>query len=155
MFILLFICWVIFNQNFTLEIALFGLVISLIVYLFICKFMDYSIQKDFFIIKKLPKIVGYIVCLIVEIIKANFTLFHIYFHKKDREAVIVSFETTLKTRIARSLLANSITLTPGTITMELKGNVLKVHCYDKSLAVGLDHTIFEEKIKKLEEGYDA
>lgn len=156
MFILLFACWVIFNQNFTLEIALFGVAISAVVYLFICKFMDYSVQKDLFIMKKFPRILAYILRLIVEILKANFTLFRIYFSKKkNREPVIVSFETSLQTRIGRSLLANSITLTPGTITMELKGNVLKVHCYDKSLAVGLDHTVFEEKIKKLEEGFDA
>ena len=43
MFIMFFLCWVIFNQAFTLEIAIFGIVISAALYLFCCKFMGFSI----------------------------------------------------------------------------------------------------------------
>ena len=67
---------------------------------------------------------------------------------------MVTFESRLKTRTARVFLANAITLTPGTITVKVKGNMLTVHCYDKSLAEGLDDTIFEKKLLKLEEGWD-
>ncbi len=35
-----------FNGALTVEIAVFGLVISAAMYLFICKFMNYSIHKD-------------------------------------------------------------------------------------------------------------
>jgi multicomponent Na+:H+ antiporter subunit E len=40
---------------------------------------------------------------------------------------IVKIKTRLKTDIARVFLANSITLTPGTMTVELKDDVLYIH----------------------------
>lgn len=155
MFLLFFICWVIFNQSFTLEIALFGIAISALVYLFICKFMDYSIKKDLFIMKKLPLIVAYIFVLVWEVIKANFSLWvNFYIRKSLKEPVLVTFKTRLQSRIARTLLANSITLTPGTITTTMEGNVLTVHCVDKSLAKGLNDSVFERRLLKLEEGFN-
>jgi multicomponent Na+:H+ antiporter subunit E len=40
---------------------------------------------------------------------------------------IVKIKTTLKSDIARVFLANSITLTPGTMTVELKDDTLYIH----------------------------
>ncbi len=155
-FILFFVCWIVFNQAFTLEIAIFGVVLAALMLAFVCKFMDYSIKKDFVLLKKFPAMLAYAFVLICEIVKANFNLFRLFFlHSKDkREPVMVTFESKLKTRTARVFLANAITLTPGTITVKVKGNKLTIHCYDKSLAEGLDNTIFEKKLLKLEEGWD-
>lgn len=156
MFILFFICWVVFNQAFTLEIAIFGLVLSAVMLLFMCKFMDYSIKKDIVLLKKFPSMIIYALVLLKEIIKANFVLYKLFFlHSKEkREPVMVTFESRLKTRTARVFLANAITLTPGTISVKVKGNKLTVHCYDKSLAAGLNDTVFEKRLLKLEEGWD-
>ena len=156
MFILFFICWIVFNQAFTLEIAIFGIVLAMLMFLFICKFMDYSVKKDLVFLRKFPQMLAYAAVLLVEIIKANFTLYRLFFFraKEKREPVLVTFESRLKTRTARVFLANAITLTPGTITVKLKGNKLTVHCYDKSLAQGLNDTVFERKLLKLEEGWD-
>jgi multicomponent Na+:H+ antiporter subunit E len=41
---------------------------------------------------------------------------------------IVKVRTGLKTRMGRLMLANSITLTPGTLTVEVSGEWLYVHC---------------------------
>ena len=156
MFILFFVCWIVFNQAFTLEIAIFGIVLSVVMFLFICKFMDYSIKKDIILLKKFPQIIAYALILLKEIIKANFVLYRLFFlHSKEkREPVMVTFESRLKTRTARVFLANAITLTPGTITVKVKGNMLTVHCYDKSLVAGLNDTVFEKRLLKLEEGWD-
>ena len=43
---------------------------------------------------------------------------------------IVKVRTTLTSRVGRLLLANSITLTPGTLTVELEGEWLYVHWVD-------------------------
>jgi len=40
---------------------------------------------------------------------------------------IVKIKTRLESDIARVLLANSITLTPGTMTVEIKGDTLYIH----------------------------
>ncbi len=41
---------------------------------------------------------------------------------------IVKVPTTLKTNLAKTFLANSITLTPGTLTVDIVGSDLYVHC---------------------------
>lgn len=64
---------------------------------------------------------------------------------------MVKFKTNLKTRPGRILLANSITLTPGTITVSLSDDEYVVHCLDKSLAQGIDSSIFVELLEKMEE----
>lgn len=156
MFFVLFFCWIVFNQNFTLEIAIFGIVISAAIYAFACKFMNFSIKKDIFFFKKFPIVVVYFLVLFREVIKANFVLIKTFLiGKKKREAVIVQFESKLKHPFARVFLANAITLTPGTITVSLEGNTFKVHCFDKSLAVGLTDSVFEKYLLKIEEGYES
>ncbi len=40
---------------------------------------------------------------------------------------IVKVRTVLKTRLAKSFLANSITLTPGTLTVDIQGQDLYIH----------------------------
>ena len=49
------------------------------------------------------------------------------------------------------MLANSITLTPGTITVSLEGDTYCVHCLDKSMAEGIESSIFVQKLHRIEE----
>ena len=74
MYFLYFLLWVIFNGNFTLEICLFGIVIAAAVFAFTCKFMDYSVALEISNLKKLGKFLRYVCVLIIEIVKANFTV---------------------------------------------------------------------------------
>lgn len=151
MYILFFLLWVMFNGQLTLEIAIFGLVIAAAMYLFICKFMDYSIRKDNVILKEIGYILQYIGLLLWEIVKANMvTIRFIMSIKHKNEPVLVSFKTTLKTQTAKSLLANSITLTPGTITVSLEEDEYVVHCLDKSFSEGLADSSFVKLLTKME-----
>lgn len=151
MYILFFLLWVMFNGQLTLEIAIFGLVIAAAMYFFVCKFMDYSIRKDIVIIKEIGYILQYIGLLLWEIVKANMaTIRFIMSIKHKNEPVLVSFKTTLKTQTAKSLLANSITLTPGTITVSLEEDEYVVHCLDKSFSEGLEDSSFVKLLTKME-----
>ena len=53
MFVLLFALWILFNGKITLEICLFGLVISGAIYLFAIKLLDYDPKKELKALKKL------------------------------------------------------------------------------------------------------
>lgn len=152
MYILFFLMWVVFNGKLTVEIAIFGLVIAAVMYAFLCKFMDYSIAKDIAICKKSIFILYYIAVLIKEIIKANMaTMRLIVSPKRVAEPVLVRFKTNLKSKTARVILANSITLTPGTITVSLEEDEYVVHCLDKSMAEGMDCSVFVKLLSKLEQ----
>lgn len=41
---------------------------------------------------------------------------------------IVKFESYLESELAMTILANSITLTPGTVTIEIEGSCFYIHC---------------------------
>ena len=66
------------------------------------------------------------------------------------EPVLVSFSSDMKTDLGKAFLANAITLTPGTITVMLENSEFVVHCLDKSLAAGMDSSVFVQLLKKLE-----
>ena len=151
MYIFFFLVWMIFNGAITAEIVLFGLVISAVMYIFICKFMNFSIRKDLAYMKRLPRILQYICVLVWEIVKANFAVMKLMTASRyELEPVLVRFRTDLKTKQARVALANSITLTPGTITVSLEEDEYVVHCLDKDLAEGMNHSRFVELLEKLE-----
>ena len=151
MFLLFFLVWIIFNGNITVEIAVIGLAVAAAVFAFICKFMDYSLKKEILLYKKLLAFIGYVIILIIEIIKANIAVIHMIVTQREVvEPVIVKFRTSLRTETARVILANSITLTPGTITVSLEGDEYEVHCLDKSLAEGIEDSMFVKLLEKME-----
>lgn len=151
MYLIFFFIWIIFNGQFTWEIAAFGVVISGAMYWFICRFMNYKPRMDVLLCKKFFLILQYIFVLIKEIIKANFAVIKMIMSSRyELEPVVVRFRTDLKTAPARILLANSITLTPGTITVSLEENEYVVHCLDKELAKGINNSLFVTLLKRLE-----
>jgi multicomponent Na+:H+ antiporter subunit E len=152
MLLLFFLAWIIFNGRVTLEIVLFGIVISLAVFWFLCKFMDFSIQRERNFYRKLPRLLQYGYVLVREIVSANLTVCRMILTRKETmEPVIVRVHTDLKTETAKVILANSITLTPGTITVSMSGQELLVHCLDKSLSEGMEDSVFVKLLQKLEE----
>ena len=151
MFFLFFLIWIIFNGQFTWEIAGFGIVISGLIYWFTCRFLGYRPGTDLILLKKLFQILQYVFVLIKEIVKANFAVIRMITSSRyEIEPAVVRFKSDLKTAPARILLANSITLTPGTITVLLEEDEYVVHCLDKELAEGMNHSIFVELLEKLE-----
>ena len=152
MLLLFFLVWVVFNGRLTLEIALFGIAVAAAVFAFVCRFMDYSVQKELRFYRLLPAFVQYLYYLIKEIILANLGVCRMILTRKEQmEPVIVHVHAKLKSETARVILANSITLTPGTITVSLTDDNLLVHCLDKSLAEGMEDSVFVRLLQKMEE----
>ena len=151
MYIILFLAWIIFNGAVTTEIVCFGVVIALCVFFFLCKFMDYSISKEIRLMKRAGYFIWYLCVLLREIGKANFGVIRIILNTKEKpKPVMVSFKTDLKSQMARVILANSITLTPGTITVSLKEDVYIIHCLDKRFADGIEESVFVQMLRKME-----
>lgn len=153
MFLIYFLLWVIFNGNFTLEIAVFGVIIAAAVFAFTCKFADYSIEKEKMLCRNFFRILRYVVVLVIEIVKANFAVVRLILTQEEEiEPALVSFRSDLKTAAGRTALANAITLTPGTITVLLEDDVYTVHCLDESLADGMNESVFVKMMEEIEKG---
>ena len=60
MLLLFYLVWVVFIGRLTLEIALFGIAVAAAVFAFVCRFMDYSVQKELRFYRLLPAFVQYL-----------------------------------------------------------------------------------------------
>ena len=153
-FFVVFALWIIFNGKITLEICLIGLLLSAAIYYFAKKFIGFGEGAGLkgFSVKRIPYLIEYLGVLIWEIIKANVMVIKMTLAKDlEFEPAIIYFKTDLKEQTSRVMLANSITLTPGTITVTLEDDTYCVHCLDKSMGDGIDESIFVQKLRKIEE----
>lgn len=152
MFIVYFALWVILNGKWTTEIGVFGLAFAAVLYLFSCRFMGYSFKKDLHYLRRLPAALSYGATLLVEIFKANVTVIKMILDKNfEPKPQLVHFESGLVELGHRVALADSITLTPGTITCQLEGDHYLVHCLDEAMVDGLDNGVFVQKLARMEE----
>jgi len=85
------------------------------------------------------RILLYLPWLEWEIVKANVQVLKLVLGPMDRvRPRVVRFRTGLETEVSRVTLANSITLTPGTVTLDLTGDgEYLVHAIDAPSAEGL------------------
>ncbi len=156
MYLLFWCAWIIFNGRLTGEIASIGFLVAAIVYAFICKFMGFTWNREKRLYRSMFFFIGYALFLVKEIVVANMAVIHMITTQKEIvEPIIVRFRVNLKSETARVILANSITLTPGTITVSLRENEYVVHCLDKSLAEGMEDSKFVKMLEKWEERRDG
>ena len=153
MYFVYFLMWIIFNGKITWEITIFGLVIATLIYSFTCAFLHFSIKKDIYFIRNSLLLVQYVLILIWMILKANAVVIRMILSPHyQNKPVIINYKTDLQTKTARVLLANSITLTPGTITVSLEENEYTIYCMDKSMANDIDNSVFVKLLRNMEKG---
>ena len=156
MLLVLLALWILFNGRLTLEIFLIGLMLSSALTWFCWKFLDYSPRMEKGAYKLFAGVLGYLWLLLCEIVKSNLAMMkYIYGGKRELKPKLVTFHTPLKSQLARNVLSNSITLTPGTITAMQEGQKLTVHCLDEAMAEGVEDQAFQQKLMKLEEKAEA
>lgn len=152
LFLLLFVFWIILNGNVTGEIVLFGLAISLVVYKFTYKSTRLTSSLERKAVSKLISIIEYLAILVFEVYKANVEIIkQVLSPNPEIKPALKYFRADLKSRISLVALANSITLTPGTITVTMNEDELLIHALKEEYLDGIEESIFVEKLKKLEE----
>ncbi len=122
--ILLFVMWLILTSNLHVENILVGLGVSFSIALLYTKLFK---QNNFELIN--PFWFGaYILVLLKNLIISNIQIAQRTMSKDMRlSPAIVVVKTELKSEWKKLLLANSITLTPGTLTLDVKGDMLYIH----------------------------
>jgi multicomponent Na+:H+ antiporter subunit E len=113
--------------------------------------MDLSPKRELYYLKKGGYLFQFLCVLIAEIVKANFaTMKLICSSNVVNDPVLVEFDTDLKSETSKFMLANAITLTPGTITVSVEGDRFTIHCLDKDFAEGINTSVFVDILHKLE-----
>lgn len=134
-FILCFIAWIGFTLTFTAQEIIAGIIVSLIASLLASKFFIHDQAFYVFNPARLFWMIAYIPLFIRELIKANIDVAKRSLNPKlPINPGIVKVQTELTSEYGLAMLCNSITLTPGTITMDVveeKGkNEIYIHWID-------------------------
>lgn len=152
MFLALLLFWIIFNGKVTWEILLVGCVISAALTGMWHVMFGGSRNALLLSPKMIWRYLKYFAELIWEIVVCNIKVMRLILHPSEEiHPRLVSFRTNLKEDLHTVILANSITLTPGTITVELEGNKLLVHGLDASFTEGIEESELVQSMEKLEE----
>jgi multicomponent Na+:H+ antiporter subunit E len=133
LFVVLFLLWVVFSGRFDALHLVLGLISCTIVTLFSGDLIP-ELQAQG-LVRAWLRFACYVPWLLGQIMLANLRILRIVFHPRMLDLIdphIVRFRTPLGSRLALVTFANSITLTPGTITVSVKRDgEFKVHAVDR------------------------
>ena len=152
MWLFLFALWIVLNGRVTLELVIFGVVIASAVTFFalFCSISNYRRVCTAAICSlQLRGILMYIFNLIWEIIVSAFKMCGMVYRADPPDPVIIEFHSGFDTQLQNVLLANSITLTPGTITLFQEGDHFVVHCLRREFGDGIDESSFVKLLRKI------
>lgn len=109
-----------------------GIIIAIIISLIAGKFLI-TTGKQQHILRRMLSGILYFFLFLWEMIKANLHVAWIVVHPlRPIKPGIIKIKTTLKKEISMTILGNSITLTPGTFTIDINPNKreLYIHCIE-------------------------
>lgn len=153
MFLALLLLWLIFNGRITLEILAVGAFVSAALTFMWRKIFMPSRNVVLPGAGMLVRYLKYFGALVLEMISCSLKVMYLVLHPEEEiRPQLKTFKTRLEKEHHKVILANSITLTPGTITVGLKGDKLRVHGLDASMLEGIEDCDMVRRLEKMEGG---
>jgi len=147
----LYALWLLLSGHFEPLLLVFGLA-SVVLVVWIAYRMD-VIDHEGHPVGLTPRILLYWPWLIWEIIKANIDVMRrILDPSLPISPTVVRVPASQKTELGTVIYANSITLTPGTVTIDLEGHDLIVHALSEDGAVALESGEMDRRVSAFEGG---
>jgi len=142
-FLILILTWLLLTNSFQYQELLTGFAITIILS-FTLNWYYLRLGFPPFTIKRIFYFIIYIIVLFIEIVKANFDVAYRVIHPKlPIKPGIITIKTNLKQDLAKLMLANSITLTPGTFTIDIIDDIFLIHW------INVKSTDIEESTKRI------
>jgi len=147
--------WLLLSGHYEALILGFGVFSSLLV-TYLAWRMDREDEYAFPLLFT-PRLLVYWAWLIREILKSNLSVARVILDPKlPISPILVPFRACMKSDLARMIYANSITLTPGTITTGTEGDVLRIHALTWHDVDGREEDEMGKQVCRLEgKGRDA
>jgi len=143
-----FLMWLGFTSTFQWQEMAAGGAVTLIIALFTSSWFT-RLGLRFLSPVRIFYIFKFLLVFLMELLKSNFNVARIVLTPGlPIQPGIVKFTTTLKSDMAKMLLANSITLTPGTLTVDIVGDTYYIHWLEVST------TTPEESYKAIGENFE-
>ncbi|MES9993002.1 MAG: Na+/H+ antiporter subunit E [Candidatus Thiodiazotropha sp.] len=130
----LFAVWLLLSGH--LEPLMLGLgLVSVLLTVFLVKRMT-LIDHESYPLHLSSKIPGFLVFIMQEIVKANIDVIKriLTFKRSSISPQLFAVPASLKSDLGQVIYANSITLTPGTVSVELEQDKILVHALTKEAA---------------------
>ena len=128
-FVLSLLIWLILNGNLAQDTIIIGVITSAIIALFFSK--STHLEEIRFSPKALFAMVQWGSIFLIELTLSNIDVaLRMLSPKLKITPAIVEVKTTLTSKLGRLALANSITLTPGTLSVDIEGDRLYIHWID-------------------------
>lgn len=151
-FLLLFF-WLLISASFDWQHILVGAVLSFFLTAFWGEILFTDVRGTRFTLKQVFMLLHYLFCLVVEIIKANIHVAALVLHPHlPISPGFITYRIDIKKDLTKALFLNSITLTPGTITVKCEEDRLVVHCLTRENAEAVQHWFCYRQIINLEAG---
>ena len=129
-FLISLLLWLLLTASFAVDELISGVLISLVISLISAPKMKIlnGLRFHFGFLWGLLKYLAY---FFMALIKANFDLARRVLSKDMKiHPAVVEIETTMQSNLGKLFLANSITLTPGTLTVDVFDDRMLVHWID-------------------------
>jgi len=151
----LFFIWILLSGKFEVKFVIAGIISSMIV-AYVCipiLTLKKGIDGDkYFMLRAKPlPFIKYVFWLIAEIIKASIDVTKVIQQPKESiDSKVVYFVMNYKNPVASAVLANSIIMTPGTITLDVsEEGIFKVHALTSSIGADLLTGKMPKKVAQL------
>ncbi|MBK5240505.1 Na+/H+ antiporter subunit E [Clostridium sp.] len=143
--------WIVISENAKIETICIGIIISLLVA---------TLNKDLICINRKWKFrknsmlwISYTTLMLKEILVSNINVAKIVLSPKMIiSPQMITIKTKIKSDFNKTIFANTITLTPGTLTISMNEDEITVHCLKGEYSNELTNSSFEKIILKVEEG---
>jgi len=144
-FILLFLVWIGLTNSLDIQELIVGAIVAFVIARF------FTPNREFNLKELVIKYIKFIPIFLKNLVQSNIAVAKIVLNPKlPINTGIVKLKTSLNSDHDKLVLANAITLTPGTITVELRDNDLFIHILNMD---SFDRDILQKEIvDELERG---
>ena len=147
LFFILFSLWLLMSGHYNVLIVSLGIIS--------CAFCVYVAKRGKLIddeglpIFFFPRLLNYLIWLFKEILKSNLSTAKVIINGKV-EPETFTVKTSQVTDVAKVTYANSITLTPGTVTTKIQKGVFEVHALNSDFGNDVRTNEMDKKVTWLE-----
>jgi len=125
--------WLLWSGHYSVLLLALGAVSCVVVLLLARRTGFFAI--DVYALHLGPRLPAFWIWLLQEIVRSNFTVARIVLGRRLRiEPTLVSVDASHLPASIQATLANAITLTPGTVAVDIDRGVIEVHCLTREIA---------------------
>jgi multicomponent Na+:H+ antiporter subunit E len=148
--LLLAVFWIINSGHFDILLLSLG-VLSVAIVLGITRLMTRVDEEYHPTVISSPRLPLYVAWLMKEIVKSNIEVIRCIWQRHPAiDPQVIKVKASQQTDLFKVLYANSITLTPGTITIEIEDDEFTIHALTRSSREGLETGDMDRRVRSLE-----